>query len=325
MTGFPLLADDTEIYLGDLDFSAEIRPNILFIIDTSGSMGTDVTVTTSAYDPATTYTGDCDAARVYWDNSGDPPDCDTNNWFEAASNVCADSSVSLTTGPGLYVGRLARYRGHKKGDYWKISLNKKSHTDLWSARRTGVFMVTDGGTYPADEDMARSLSQHYQRCDQLEQYRRQLHPVLRKLFKLENYSPGTSSTKTRLQIVQEVFSDVIDSTSGVNAGLMRFDNKSQELNKGGYFVQPMQELNDTSRPAFKTSVDAIYARMVIPRWPRPCTRRRATFGVKGSSLVMIPTRAPTIRVYWIQTDTTKYKTPIEYPVSAELDRDADRW
>ena len=154
LTGFPLLADDTEIYLGDLGFSADIKPNILFIIDTSGSMSTDVTVTTSAYDPATIYTGDCDAARIYWDNSGDPPDCDTDNWFEAASNLCADSSVSLTTGPGLYVGRLARYRGHRKGDYWS-SLNKRSHTDIVECQADwGVHGDGTGGTYPADEDDA---------------------------------------------------------------------------------------------------------------------------------------------------------------------------
>ena len=38
---------------------------------------------------------------------------------------------------------------------------------------------------------------------------------------------------------------------------MRFDNKSQEYNKGGYFVLPMQELDTTSRPVFKTAVNAM--------------------------------------------------------------------
>jgi type IV pilus assembly protein PilY1 len=129
-TGFPLLADDTEIYLGDLDFSADIRPNILFIIDTSGSMGTSVTVSNGSYDPATSYSGDCDASRIYWDSDGNPPDCDTGNWFEAASNLCADSSAALTTGPGLYVGRLARYRlSSRRADRWS-SLSNRSHTNI---------------------------------------------------------------------------------------------------------------------------------------------------------------------------------------------------
>ncbi|MGB5438346.1 MAG: hypothetical protein WBN90_01665, partial [Gammaproteobacteria bacterium] len=67
VTGFPLLADDTEIYLGDLDFSVDIRPNILFVIDTSGSMGTSVLVPAGSYDAAQTYSGDCEQDRVYWD------------------------------------------------------------------------------------------------------------------------------------------------------------------------------------------------------------------------------------------------------------------
>ncbi len=68
LTSLSLRADDTEIYLGDIDFSTDIRPNVLFIIDTSGSMDTDVQSTTGTYDPTQTYTGSCDASRIYWDD-----------------------------------------------------------------------------------------------------------------------------------------------------------------------------------------------------------------------------------------------------------------
>ncbi len=46
-SGLPtrLQADDTEIYLGAASVSAGIRPNVLMILDTSGSMGTTVTGT----------------------------------------------------------------------------------------------------------------------------------------------------------------------------------------------------------------------------------------------------------------------------------------
>jgi type IV pilus assembly protein PilY1 len=61
--GVPAQADDTELFVAT-STGAGIRPNVLFIIDNSGSMGTDV-VTQGPYDPTYTYTGgSCDATRV---------------------------------------------------------------------------------------------------------------------------------------------------------------------------------------------------------------------------------------------------------------------
>ena len=73
--GTGVRADDTEIFVTQAGAGTTIQPNILFVLDTSGSMSTDV-VTQVPYDPATTYTGACPAGRVYWrDGSGNPPRC----------------------------------------------------------------------------------------------------------------------------------------------------------------------------------------------------------------------------------------------------------
>src|SRR5262245_46979452 len=67
----PARADDTEIYIGQpTQNSTATRPNILFVMDTSGSMGTTVTTTQTTYDPSVTYTGACAPTSVYWKNSG---------------------------------------------------------------------------------------------------------------------------------------------------------------------------------------------------------------------------------------------------------------
>ena len=68
LTGMPLIvsADDTEIYVGSSSATSDIKPNVVFIIDTSGSMSTDETYTTGTYDPATTYTGSCTSDKIYW-------------------------------------------------------------------------------------------------------------------------------------------------------------------------------------------------------------------------------------------------------------------
>ena len=62
----PSLADDSEVFLSStFTTGAGARPNVLFVMDTSGSMDSEVIV----YDRTKTYTGSCDAGYVYWGTS----------------------------------------------------------------------------------------------------------------------------------------------------------------------------------------------------------------------------------------------------------------
>ena len=113
LTGMPLIvsADDTEIYVGSSSATSDIKPNVVFIIDTSGSMSTDETFSTGTYDPATTYTGSCTSDRVYWSTNGVPPDCSTSRYFLATANTCQASAAALgSTGAGYYDVHAARYK-----------------------------------------------------------------------------------------------------------------------------------------------------------------------------------------------------------------------
>src|SRR5262249_5097855 len=88
--GAPALADDTEIFLGQNQ--SGVKPNILFILDTSGSMDTDVVTENAPFDPSQTYSGSCRSDRVYWVRDDGtpvlPPDCGSATWFSAANNKC---------------------------------------------------------------------------------------------------------------------------------------------------------------------------------------------------------------------------------------------
>src|SRR5687768_12015078 len=76
-------ADDSEIYIPQ----SVTAPNIMLILDTSGSMGGQVT-TQDPYDPARNYvseaTGNCAsiASRVYFktNNQGTPPGCGSDSY-----------------------------------------------------------------------------------------------------------------------------------------------------------------------------------------------------------------------------------------------------
>ncbi len=72
LSSAPAGADDTELFVGAAVAAAPSRPNILFIMDTSGSMDTNVTTQVS-FNPADTYSGSCRTDRIYWSDDNKVP------------------------------------------------------------------------------------------------------------------------------------------------------------------------------------------------------------------------------------------------------------
>ena len=304
-----VFADDTEVYLGGNAGNSSVKPNVLFIIDTSGSMGTTETFTNGTYDPAETYTGSCDSNRIYWSDRGNPPTCGTSNYFLASVNTCDDSAAALASdGTGFYVGRLARYRIRNGEDRWS-TFSSSSHDEYveceadYSVHGDGV---DTGKLYPADENDGgpwRATSSNAIRWrSEGDDY------TLYNANYLNWYnSPGVAVSSTRLEIVQDTFAALLNSTSGINAGLMRFSTDAE----GGYFLEPMQEINSTTRASFIATVNGLSASGNTPLsetlyesslyWRSQAVRfgDDSTPGTNNTD-VLDP------------DDDTKYKTPMEY-------------
>jgi hypothetical protein len=100
----PAFADDTEIFRSTAA-SAGAQPNVLFIMDTSGSMDSLVTSPRPPYDPTQTYTGSCDSANIYYiSGSGvpsSPPTCRAAGNFPATSNNCSAMTRPSLPAPGI--------------------------------------------------------------------------------------------------------------------------------------------------------------------------------------------------------------------------------
>jgi hypothetical protein len=139
----PALADDTEIFFNQ---AGGLRPNILFIIDTSGSMNSLVTLPRSPYDASRTYDGSCSTGRLYWISTaaaqgGALPVCDGADDASSAAtdNRCNASSGAMSGTAGFWTGRAAQF---DQGD------------QLWQALRSGftgaVECETDAGVHGAD-------------------------------------------------------------------------------------------------------------------------------------------------------------------------------
>ncbi len=93
------LADDIEIYTSPAALSAAKNPNIMFIVDNSGSMQTELTVR-KPYLETTDYAGSCERDGIYFVELGtelESIDCldlkYKDNWFKRSALVCNHAVV----------------------------------------------------------------------------------------------------------------------------------------------------------------------------------------------------------------------------------------
>jgi len=93
----PVAADDIEIYVNNKSSGVEVKPNLIFIVDTSGSMRAKVQ-TQIPYDVKHDYEADggCfDPDRIYYSTGETPTDCSTDNWFNKDALVCGAAANPL--------------------------------------------------------------------------------------------------------------------------------------------------------------------------------------------------------------------------------------
>ena len=144
--GLPAHADDTELFVAT-STGAGIKPNVLFIIDNSGSMATTVH-TQQAYDPATTYTGSCGTGRVYWrTGTGDAPSCNSDRWFNLSALKC-DAAIQAFTRGGQFIDKMVQYDPDTRTWTPISDVGAPSPRDFAIAVWTGSEMMVWGGRGP---------------------------------------------------------------------------------------------------------------------------------------------------------------------------------
>lgn len=262
MVSLPAVAEDIEIYTTAATASSITQANVLFVLDTSGSMAAAV-IDREPYNPAANYSGGdaCfDESRAYFlrhnsvsflttDRSGKTYAeyfCDGNSWlggmtrsFSGSAVACSGANAALTN-TGFFTGRFAKYRNNDWGN-----LAQQDHTALLECESDrGIHGENTGDTTvwanknsplawsvsPGDEINWGSIGEN------------------RTLFSGHylNYlinAPFTS--RQRIDVMKEVMHNLMASVSGVNIGLMRF---SQNGN-GGMVVLPVADVGPVPDPA----------------------------------------------------------------------------
>jgi len=268
LTGMPAIADDTELLLVNPDPSLSSNPNVMFILDTSGSMTTTQS-TVDPYDSLLSYDGDCDSSKLYWTDVDVQPDCaTTNNIIDGGSYVC-EFSRNQIAGIGSYTDTMIQYRdGGSDGlsggkmtwqtlapgyssEYVECQADSGTHGDgidatrLWPKSGSDVKDLWDNNP---DKEVSWGSSP------------RNISYTVYSGNYLNWKGQPNNVVMSRSNIMKEVTKKVLSSVNNLNVGLMRFNptGPAGELGVGGSVILNLTDL-DSQRQAVLDAVDSLPA------------------------------------------------------------------
>lgn len=241
----PALADDTELLLQSA--ASNEKPNINFILDTSGSMNT-LENTIAFYDSALVYAGTCVTDSFYWSDSGSPPSCTIKREIYNASFVCAAAAGQLAA-IGSYTGVVAQYDGE-----WDELENEEPTNTVECAADSGIHgNGTAGQVYArTGEDKPQFTSDPDREIDWESSPTNESYTLYSGNY-LNWRASSPPASITRIDIVKSIMKKVLGAYDNVNLSLMVFNN-----NEGGIVVHSMQDL-DASRAVLYNTLDSITA------------------------------------------------------------------
>ncbi|MCC7464220.1 MAG: hypothetical protein IT480_17385, partial [Gammaproteobacteria bacterium] len=254
-------ADDTEIFFGTTNVN--VPANIMLIIDTSGSMTTPVEDSTTGYDPAHDYSADggsCSSSYVYFTTGSDAPDCGSSgNRMSATQFQCKTALDELQTSTtGFYTGRFIRWgqrNGSSGSNYqWRTSLtNIRNGADVECQADAGVHgngganlwpdRTSGNSSGPTSGRWVNSAANSWWGSNTGTTYR--IYSV--NYLNFLQINPPTISTRAR--IVQDAAVNLLNSVSGVNIGLMRYDTLGGVADSnGGMVTNAIAPITDNRTP-----------------------------------------------------------------------------
>ena len=262
VSGAPALADDTELLLVNPNPASQPKPNVMFILDTSGSME-DPQTTTKPYDHTRTYSGTCETDAMYWTDIDLIPSCDASNeqWVKKTAFKC-DFATRQVEGIGSFTNTMVQFIGdggdeadpddatwtYPEPGYHESPVECQADSSLHGETDTSTAVyaragtdIDDGWTSTASEEVSWGSA-----------------PLnLSYTFYDGNYlnykqTPETESQQ-RTDIMKTVTTTVLNSVNNMNVGVMRFNDR-----QGGTVVQGITDL-DTNRTAIINTINALPA------------------------------------------------------------------
>ena len=254
LSGAPVIADDTELLLVTPDPSQMPKPNVIFILDTSGSMGT-VERTAEPYDSNVVYEGACDINNMYWTTVDVVPVCDGANtqYVDKSSFLCGTAAQQLA-GIGSYTDTMVQFRSDETGAATWTELAAGNSSDPVECQGdsgvhgdgTGTELYAAAGSGLASAWTADPLAEVAWGSAP-----RNISYTMYDGNYLNWKELPTSVDLDRADIMKQVTKKVLNSVNDMNVGLMRFNDRD-----GGPVIQAVSDL-DTNRTQLLNTIDGL--------------------------------------------------------------------
>jgi len=251
----PAIAEDIEIYQSGNLGTATVNPNIMFILDTSGSMSRELEID-ETYDPAIDYStraGACfETDRMYPSITSDVA-CTAafkTNFYKLSQNQCQRSKDAFAV-TGFYNSTYAQWNPTKS--FWGLLKDSVSDAKyIECSPDQGIHGDGGAGTYidvngsgdpytssPTDEELSWGSIESQ--------------TITMYTGNWMNYKVTSSQvTSTYIDVMRDVIKNMIFSIDDVNIGLMRFDH--DRYPEGGPVRYQVQDVS-LNRVNMKSEMD----------------------------------------------------------------------
>jgi type IV pilus assembly protein PilY1 len=234
-------ADDAELFLSDAAANAT-RTNVLFIIDTSGSMDTLV-ATQATFNSGQTFSGCYDSNALYFSTNAATPACDNPNQLPKAVNRCAASRQQLEQ-VGYYADALLGWDSSR--ERWDGLSPDRPDGEVECESDRGV-----DGDGPGSQNFAANGSEGpWAATNAGEPAWTTRYTVYDGNWLNWRSNPPTVE-KSRLDIVKEAVNGLMAGLRDVNVGIMRFNG-----DEGGSVVAAVDNI-ETSRASVTAIVNEL--------------------------------------------------------------------
>lgn len=239
-------ADDTEIFFGNPSGNGVI-PNVLFILDNSGSMATNIT-TQSVFDPSVNYSGGISDTWIYVYEGGS-----YRGAIKKSSTHCQTMLDKLAVSGQYTSAKVASYYNKQWRNVLYSSTSDANPTECKDDRGVHGSSASSSDKYArkgTNKSMWTSQTNkevgwngfktyHYYSANYLNWY----------------FYHRVATSQSRLDIMKGVINNLVDSTSGINIGLMSF-NTNNGGKQGGRVQVPIDYI-ENNRSNFKTNMNAL--------------------------------------------------------------------
>jgi len=307
----PVWADDIELLLSTPSASNAAKPNILFILDSSGSM-TTIEKSLEPYSGDTTYEGECDPDFYYWTTDSSIPSCGSYYKIYKTAFVC-DQGITQMEGAGRYTDTMAMYRSSWWGGWkWQTLSAYTNDKAVECEADSGVhgygnnpkkdtYAQIGSNTDPYTSDASREVDWGVSPTHRL------VTIYDTNYLNWYNYAPSTSLSRT--DIVKAVTKNVLGSIKDVNVGFMRF-----HYSEGGPVIHGIKDL-DANRAAANAVVDALPASGYTPLSETLYEAALYWRGMEGYYGGISATDKDALDSWNSDTGGINYKQPAEYACS----------